>query len=39
MEKVQGPERNDMRLIKRVAVITQGPELTAEPNTRCFSVS
>lgn len=29
MEKVQGPERNDMRLIKRVAVITQGQGLRA----------
>lgn len=39
MEKVQRPERNDMRLIKRVAVITQGQELTAQPNTRWFSFS
>lgn len=39
MEKVQRPERNDMRLIKRAAVITQGRELTAQPNTRWFSVS
>lgn len=39
MEKVQRPERNDMRLIKRVAVITQGQGLTERPNTRWFSIS